>query len=41
MDLKIDAEGLNPHRRPFCLRRTIYLIYQRLWWQYPGYCLCA
>jgi len=41
MDLKIDADILNPRRRRSCLRRTIYLTYQGLWWPYPGYCACA
>jgi hypothetical protein len=30
MDLKIDADALNPRRRRFCLRRIIHLIYQGL-----------
>jgi len=41
MDLKIDADARNPLRRRFWLCHTIYLIYQGLWWQYPGYSACA
>jgi len=41
MDLKIEADALNQRRRHFFLRRTIYPIYQFLWWTYPGYCACV
>jgi len=38
---KIDAGAHNRYRRRFCVRRTVYYIYQGQWRQYAGKCACV
>jgi hypothetical protein len=40
INLKIDADALNRRWRRFCVRRTVYHIYQGQWRQYAGKCTC-
>jgi hypothetical protein len=41
INLKIDADALNRRRRRFCVRRTIYHIYQGYWRLYAVKCACV
>jgi hypothetical protein len=41
INLNIDADALNRRRRRFCVRRTIYHIYQGQRRQYAAKCACV
>jgi len=41
INLKIDADALNRHRRRFCVRRTVYDIYRGQCRQYAGKYACV
>jgi hypothetical protein len=41
INLKIDADALNRRWRRFCVRRTVYYMYQGQWRKYAVACPCV